>query len=98
MSEFQDVIKKPNLEVEYSNLQIDELRKCANDPIYFIKNYVNIQHPTKGKIKFKLYDYQEKYIRAMHRSRLVISMQSRQMRKNSRICGLSAVVCVFQLR
>ena len=32
--------------------------KCVQDPSYFINQYCTIQHPQRGKIKFKLYDFQ----------------------------------------
>jgi hypothetical protein len=28
----------------------EEYRKCAGDPIYFMKKYCVIQHPVRGKI------------------------------------------------
>ena len=37
----------------------DEYKKCAVDPIYFMKKYCVIQHPTRGKIPFHLYPFQE---------------------------------------
>ena len=36
----------------------DEYKKCALDPIYFMKKYCIIQHPTRGKIPFHLYQFQ----------------------------------------
>ena len=32
--------------------------KCAKEPSYFINQYCTIQHPQRGKIKFKLYPFQ----------------------------------------
>ena len=43
-----------------------EYKKCVVDPIYFMKKYCTIQHPKDGKIKFNLYDYQEKLYRAIY--------------------------------
>ena len=37
-----------------------EFKKCAIDPVYFMRKYCQIQHPTKGKINFNLYDFQKK--------------------------------------
>ena len=37
----------------------EEYRKCAADPVYFMKKYCVIQHPTRGKIPFRLYPFQE---------------------------------------
>ena len=36
-----------------------EYIKCAKDPVYFMKKYCMIQHPTRGRIKFNLYPFQE---------------------------------------
>ena len=33
------------------------------DPVYFMKKYCLIQHPTKGKINCNLYPFQEKVLR-----------------------------------
>ena len=37
-----------------------EYKKCATDPIHFMRKYCVIQHPKMGKIKFDLYPFQEK--------------------------------------
>ena len=36
-----------------------EYIKCAKDPVYFMKKYCWIQHPTRGRIQFNLYPFQE---------------------------------------
>ncbi|MEY3811942.1 MAG: hypothetical protein RIT11_1065, partial [Pseudomonadota bacterium] len=33
----------------------DEYKKCAVDPIHFMKKYCMIQHPVRGKIPFQLF-------------------------------------------
>ena len=37
----------------------DEYAKCAKNPAYFMKRYAKIQHPTRGKMLFYLYPFQE---------------------------------------
>lgn len=74
-------LKKANQETEYTYDQLQELRKCADDPIHFIKNYVRIQHPTKGAIPFALYPYQENMVRAYQDNRNVVVLSSRQTGK-----------------
>ena len=37
----------------------DEYSKCIKDSAYFMRRYCMIQHPTRGKIPFDLYDFQE---------------------------------------
>ena len=75
-------LKKPGQELEYTTEQVLELKKCAQDPVYFIKNYVKIQHPTKGAIPFKLYPYQEKMIRAYQENRYTVVLSARQTGKS----------------
>jgi len=76
-------IKKANTEVEFTPEQIEELRQCSTDPVYFIRNYVKIQHPVKGSVPFELYDYQEEMIRLYHQNRYSIVLASRQVGKST---------------
>jgi len=80
-----DLIKRAYSESEYSPENIQELVKCKADPVHFIKNYVYLQHPTKGKILFSLYDYQEELVRSLQQNRWVIALLSRQMGKTQTI-------------
>jgi hypothetical protein len=80
-------LKSANTETEYTPHNIEELKKCANDPVYFIRNYVKIQHPTQGAVPFDLYDYQEKLINSFHHHQNNIVLASRQVGKS--ICSAS---------
>jgi len=60
-----------------------ELEKCANDPIYFIKTYVKIQHPVRGTVPFELYEYQEEMIDIIHNNKDVLLLASRQLGKTT---------------
>ena len=37
----------------------EQYKKCAKDPVYFMRKYCKIQHPVRGKIPFDLYEFQE---------------------------------------
>ena len=76
----KDVIR-PHTVVEYTREQLIETEKCRKDPIYFIVNYLYVQHPIKGKVKFKLYDFQEDLIRLYVNERYVITTIARQSGK-----------------
>ncbi len=67
--------------VEYTQEMVDEYKKCKNDPVYFIKKYIYVVHPDKGIVKFDLYKYQEKMIKAYHKNKRVIFLTSRQQGK-----------------
>ncbi len=76
-------IKRPGEEDEYSPRMIAELRKCKNDPIYFMENYLKVLHPTKGAVPFVLYEYQHRMVEAIHTSKDTILLASRQLGKTT---------------
>lgn len=57
----------------------DEYRRCAFDPIYFMRKYCMIQHPTRGKIPFHLYKFQEECLTDFKDNRFNIILKSRQL-------------------
>jgi hypothetical protein len=57
---------------------IKEWRRCAKDPVYFIRNYVNIKHPIKGIVPFDLYPFQERIIDDLEKHRFNIIKKFRQ--------------------
>lgn len=76
-------IKRAGEQCEYTMEQVRELRRCQDDPIYFIKKYCRIQHPVRGAISFQLYDYQEEMIRNFHENRMNIVLSARQTGKST---------------
>lgn len=89
-------IKKAFIQTEYQPWQVEELMKCADDPVYFIKNYVYILHPKKGRIKFALYDFQEEMIRAYQNNRWCISKIARQSGKTETTAAFLTWYVLFQ--
>lgn len=81
MAKKNPYLKSANTEEEYNYEQLQELKKCAGDPIYFIKNYVKIVHPKKGVVPFDLFDYQEKMIKSFHEEQYTIVLSARQTGK-----------------
>ena len=77
------LVKKPYQQEKFTPQQVEEFVKCASDPKYFIRNYVWVQHPTKGKVRFELYDYQIELIDVYHNNRYSINMLGRQMGKST---------------
>jgi len=67
-----------------------ELVKCKQDPAYFMKKYYTIQHPTKGRMNFALYPFQEKLLRLFDREDYLIINKSRQL-------GISTLSSAFSL-
>lgn len=76
-------LKRAHQPVEYTPELVQELLKCSQDPIYFIKNYIKIQHPIKGAIPFDLYPYQERLIKSFQLNRYNIVLSARQTGKST---------------
>ena len=53
--------------------------KCANDPVYFMRQFCYIQHPIKGKIKFNLFPFQEESLTTLQDNRYNVILKSRQL-------------------
>jgi len=77
------LVKTPYKKEKYTKDELTELALCMQDPKYFIKEHCWIQHPTKGRIKFDLFGYQEELIDAYHDYRYSIALISRQMGKST---------------
>ena len=68
----------------------EEYKKCASDPIYFMKKYCMIQHPVRGKIPFHLFPFQETTLTDFKDHRYNIILKSRQT-------GISTLTAGFSL-
>lgn len=83
MSANTDLVKKPYSKEKFTSTQLQELARCTVDPKYFIKNFCYIQHPTKGRLKFGLYGYQDRLVDVYHSYRYSIAMLPRQTGKST---------------
>jgi hypothetical protein len=79
-------IKTLATSVKYDEVQEDELMKCADPvdgPVFFMRNFVYIQHPVKGSIIFEPFHYQLDLVHNYHNYRFSINMLGRQMGKTT---------------
>jgi len=74
----------------------EEYVKCAKSPTYFMKKYCMIQHPTKGKIPFHLYPYQEGALNDFQENDRTIILKSRQLGISTLIAGYALWMILFQ--
>lgn len=84
------LVKKAFSKVHYGRDQIDELRNCMHPetgPMYFMKNFMYIQHPVSGRLLFDPYPYQYDLVNTYHNYRKSINMVSRQMGKSTCAAG-----------
>jgi len=75
---------------------VQEIVKCAKDPVYFLNTYGYVRHPQKGKIKLTLYEFQEECLRAFEENRFNIVLKSRQLGLSTITAGYIAWILTFQ--
>ncbi len=73
----------------------EEYKKSMLDPVYFMKKYCKIQHPTKGKITFNLYPFQEKVLSQFKDFDYNVILKSRQLGISTLVAGYSLWLMVF---
>lgn len=74
-------IRNPNIVFEYTEEEIQELTKCANDIFYFANKYGYCLQGTKGYQPLTLRDYQEEMLDAYVKNRFNITLSCRQIGK-----------------
>lgn len=68
--------------------QVEEIVKCGKDPKYFFNKYVRIQHPTRGLIPFRTYDFQDDCVQDFIDHRFNVVVKARQL-------GLSTLTAAY---
>ena len=76
-------LKKVNTSQEFTQEQIVEYQKCADDPIYFMETYVRIVSLDEGLVPFKMYNFQKKIVDTIHNNRFTICKLPRQSGKST---------------
>lgn len=78
------LIKKAYQKTKYNKNYIEELKMCADPdtgPLYFIENFLYVQHSTKGRTKLIPHPYQREMLKDFHNYRYVCVMCGRQLGK-----------------
>ncbi len=76
-------LKKANVNTEFTKKQVAEYMKCAQDPVYFIRQYIKIVSLDEGVIPFDMYDFQEGMVEKFHEHRFNICKLPRQSGKST---------------
>ena len=88
-------LKRVGVQINYTEDQVLEYRKCAKDPIYFAK-YINIVSLDHGIIPFEMYDFQKDMIKTFDDNRFVIVKCPRQVGKTTTAIAYLLWVILFQ--
>lgn len=89
-------LKKAGIDVSYTQEQLLEVAKCADDPIYFIKNYVKIVNVDHGLVPFTMWDFQSDMVKTFHENRFSIAKMPRQVGKTTTAAGYMLWCVLFQ--
>ena len=93
------LVKQPYSQVEYTADTLEQFQRCCDPkdgPLYFMKQFMMIQHPTRGAIKFEPFDYQIDLIHNYNTSRRSINMLGRQMGKTTVAAGYLLWYAMFR--
>ena len=78
-------LKKANVAQEWTKEELQEYKRCMDDPQHFVENYIMIVSLDEGLVPFKLYDFQKDMIGTFHKNRFTICKLPRQSGKSTTI-------------
>lgn len=86
---------KADIEQEFTEYQVKEIYKCRTDISYFLEKYVKVVHQERGRVPFKLYDFQKKFISEIETHNRILGLISRQAGKTVGISGYLLHYVIF---
>ena len=81
------LLKKADVQHNFTKEEIEEYIKCRDDILYFLETYAKIVHVDEGLIPFKLYPFQRELINTITNNRNVIVKTGRQVGKSTTTLG-----------
>ena len=84
------LVKPAHKQETYTQNQLLEFARCADPKTgakYFLSNFFYIQHPTRGRLMYSPFDYQDELIDIYHGYRFSINLLGRQMGKTTTAAG-----------
>ena len=88
-------LKAANVEISFTPEQVQEWLKCADDPVYFTRNYIKIVSLDEGLVPFKMWDFQEDMINRFHTNRFNIAKLPRQTGKSTTVVSYLLHYAIF---
>jgi intein/homing endonuclease len=81
--------------VKLSPKQLNEIKKCALDPLYFMNNYMFINTKDNGMQLFKTWPFQDEAVKRFLKYRFNINKWSRQVGKSTIVRGFILWYAMF---
>ena len=82
-------------EQSIKDIMRQEYIKCLQDPVHFMRKYCMVQHPTRGRVNFNLYPFQEKVLKLWLKNDYSIINKSRQLGISTLAAGFSLWTMLF---
>jgi hypothetical protein len=82
-------------ELNIKDIIRQEYVKCLTDPIHFMRKYCMVQHPTRGRVNFNLYPFQEQVLKLWLKNDYSIINKSRQLGISTLAAGFSLWTMLF---
>ena len=76
-------LKKANVVREWTKEELQEYKRCMDNPQYFIETYIKIISLDEGLVPFKMYDFQKEIVGTFHNNRFTICKLPRQSGKST---------------
>jgi len=89
------LLKKANVSVEWTEEQIVEFKKCMENPLHFIQNYIKIVSLDHGLIPFDMFQFQKEMVDTIHNNRFTICKLPRQSGKSTTLVSYILHYVVF---
>lgn len=93
------LVKQANRRQTFTHDEIKDFAACADPvtgPSYFLENYFYIQHPVRGRLLYKPFDFQNELIDVYHNNRFSINLLGRQMGKTTTAAGYLLWYAMFK--
>jgi len=75
--------------------QAQEYVKCRRDPVYFLKTYGKVKHPTKGVLDFALWDFQKDCMKNFLSNSYNVVLKARQLGLSTLCAGYASWLMLF---
>ena len=88
-------LKKANIQIDFSEEELQEIVKCSKDVKYFCEKYIKIVNIDEGLIPYEPYDYQTNIMRTVEANRFVICKMPRQTGKTTTMVAIMMHYALF---
>ena len=76
-------LKRAHVPIGFTSEQVEEVIKCSQEVVYFIKNYVKIINLDEGLVPFNMYPFQEDMANTISDNRFTVIKTCRQAGKTT---------------